>query len=60
MTVIASDYAGPDDLRAMQALVQRLWTRRSHLHIGDLAWQRNPYGPMVNQPTQERAVQVLA
>lgn len=52
MTVIASDYAGPDDLRAMQALVQRLWTRRSHLHVGDLAWQRNPYGATPAQPTR--------
>ena len=34
-------YRGPDDLRAMQGLVQRLWP--SHVHIGDLAWQRTQH-----------------
>jgi GNAT superfamily N-acetyltransferase len=46
------DYAGPDDLRAMQALVQACWTRASHLHIGDLAWQRHPRGPLADWPTR--------
>ena len=36
----------------MQGLAQRLWTRRSHLHIGDLAWQRRPQGPHRAQPTR--------
>jgi ribosomal protein S18 acetylase RimI-like enzyme len=35
------DYAGPEDLRAMQELVQRTWSDRSHLHIGDVAWERS-------------------
>ena len=34
------DYGGPEDLRAMQELVQRTWSERSRLHIGDVAWQR--------------------
>lgn len=34
------DYVGPDDLRAMQGLAQRLWVPGSHWHIGDLAWGR--------------------
>ncbi|TCC55317.1 GNAT family N-acetyltransferase [Kribbella pittospori] len=34
------DFRGADDLRAMQRLVQRLWTVDSNWHIGDLAWQR--------------------
>jgi GNAT superfamily N-acetyltransferase len=46
------DYAGPDDLRAMQALVQACWTRASHLHIGDLAWQRYPRTPTADWPTR--------
>jgi hypothetical protein len=27
----------------MQALVQRTWSRRSHAHVGDLAWQRGAH-----------------
>lgn len=46
------DYAGPEDLRAMQALVQATWTRASHLHVGDLAWQRYPRGPQPDWPTR--------
>ncbi len=33
-------YAGPADLRAMQDLAQRIWSKSSSLHVGDLAWQR--------------------
>lgn len=33
-------YAGPDDLRVMQGLTQRLWSHDSNTHIGDQAWQR--------------------
>lgn len=33
-------YAGPDDLRVMQGLTQRLWSHASNTHIGDQAWQR--------------------
>ena len=39
-TVSSRDYAGPADLRAMQVLAQRLWSRASYHHVGDLAWQR--------------------
>lgn len=34
------DYSGPQDLRAMQALTQRVWSERSPFHIGNLAWER--------------------
>ncbi|MGY0233637.1 GNAT family N-acetyltransferase [Longispora urticae] len=34
------DYSGPADLRAMQALTARLWSRRSQWTVGDLAWNR--------------------
>jgi len=34
------DYAGPADLRAMQALAQALWPKERQFHIGGLAWQR--------------------
>ncbi|MGW3999715.1 GNAT family N-acetyltransferase [Amycolatopsis sp. NPDC004772] len=33
-------YAGPADLRAMQDLAQRIWSKSSSVHVGDLAWQR--------------------
>ncbi|WP_424187545.1 GNAT family N-acetyltransferase [Actinokineospora sp. G85] len=33
-------YTGPEDLRLMQGLAQRLWSHRSQWHIGDLAWGR--------------------
>ncbi len=33
-------YAGPADLRAMQALAQSIWSKRSRFHVGDLAWGR--------------------
>jgi hypothetical protein len=35
------DYAGRNDLIAMQLAVQRTWTPESRWHIGDLAWGRN-------------------
>jgi len=35
------DYAGPDDLLAMQRAVQRGWTPRRRWHVGDLAWARH-------------------
>src|SRR6202012_4366897 len=40
--ITSRDYAGPQDLCAMQALIQATWTRAAHLHIGDLVWQRYP------------------
>lgn len=41
MTVVGMrPYAGPEDLRAMQRLAQRVWSPGSRWHIGDLAWQR--------------------
>ncbi|MEU6711251.1 GNAT family N-acetyltransferase [Nonomuraea sp. NPDC046802] len=33
-------YEGPEDLRAMQSLTQRLWSPASRWHVGDLAWSR--------------------
>ncbi|MEV7091969.1 GNAT family N-acetyltransferase [Amycolatopsis sp. NPDC051045] len=33
-------YTGPADLRAMQSLAQRIWSKASSLHVEDLAWQR--------------------
>lgn len=33
-------FAGPQDVRAMQALAQRLWSPASRWHVGDLAWGR--------------------
>ncbi|HXQ14590.1 MAG TPA: GNAT family N-acetyltransferase [Caulobacteraceae bacterium] len=51
-SITSRDYAGPNDLRAMQALVQATWTRNSHLHIGDLVWQRYPREPQPNWPTR--------
>ncbi|HEX4721738.1 MAG TPA: GNAT family N-acetyltransferase [Pseudonocardiaceae bacterium] len=38
--VTTRPYAGPDDLRVMQGLTQRLWSHASNTHIGDQAWQR--------------------
>jgi len=43
VAAVARDYAGPDDLRQMQELVQEAWALRGPLcaqHVGDLAWQR--------------------
>lgn len=33
-------YSSPADLRAMQALAQAVWSKRSRWHVGDLAWGR--------------------
>jgi len=52
MVSITRDYAGPEDLRAMQTLVQACWRRTSYLHIGDLAWQRYPRAPSADWPTR--------
>jgi ribosomal protein S18 acetylase RimI-like enzyme len=38
--VISRDYAAARDLRAMQALTQRVWSLESAFHIGNLAWER--------------------
>ncbi len=38
--VIARDYAGAADLRAMQALTSRCWSLDERHHVGGLAWQR--------------------
>ena len=48
----ARDYAGPDDLRAMQDLLQATWSRHTIQHIGDLVWQRYPRGPRADWPTR--------
>ncbi|MFB4316130.1 GNAT family N-acetyltransferase [Actinomadura sp. 21ATH] len=36
-------YSGPSDLRAMQALTQRLGPRGSRWHIGELVWDRHQH-----------------
>jgi len=38
--LVMRPYTGPDDLRTMQGLTQRLWSHASNTHIGDQAWQR--------------------
>jgi GNAT superfamily N-acetyltransferase len=35
-----SEFAGPDDLRAMQQMCSRLWSPSSRFHPGQLAWNR--------------------
>ena len=50
--ITSRDYGGPQDLRAMQALVQAAWTRKAHLHIGDLVWQRYPRAATPDWPTR--------
>jgi GNAT superfamily N-acetyltransferase len=35
-----SDFAGPEDLRAMQQMCSRLWSPSSRFHPGQLAWNR--------------------
>ena len=39
-SITSRDYAGQQDLRAMQALTQSLWSLDTNFHIGGLAWQR--------------------
>jgi ribosomal protein S18 acetylase RimI-like enzyme len=41
MSMRRRDYAGPDDLLAMQRAVQRTWSPASRWHVGDLAWGRH-------------------
>jgi GNAT superfamily N-acetyltransferase len=36
-------YTGPADLRAMQELTQRVWSKTNPHHVGDLAWGRFMY-----------------
>jgi GNAT superfamily N-acetyltransferase len=50
--ITARDYAGPDDLRAMQTLTQACWTRDVHLHIGDHAWQHYPRQARADCPSR--------
>ena len=38
--MLVKRYEGVADLRAMQALTQRIWSPKSRWHIGDLAWGR--------------------
>lgn len=38
--VTRRSYTGPGDLRAMQNLARRIWSKSSSVHVGDLAWQR--------------------
>ena len=43
MAAVARDYAGREDLRRMQELVQEAWALRGPAwaqHVGDLTWQR--------------------
>jgi ribosomal protein S18 acetylase RimI-like enzyme len=43
LAAVARDYAGPDDLRRTQRLVQECWALRGPAwaqHVGDLAWGR--------------------
>jgi ribosomal protein S18 acetylase RimI-like enzyme len=43
LAAVARDYAGSEDLRRMQRLVQECWALRGpawEQHVGDLAWQR--------------------
>ena len=34
-------YAGDEDLKSMQQLVQSIWSLKSRFHVGDIAWQRS-------------------
>lgn len=52
-SIIARDYAGPHDFRAMQALAQRLWSYDAHFHAGALAWERYEHtGRQPERPTR--------
>ncbi|MDA0563310.1 GNAT family N-acetyltransferase [Streptomonospora sp. S1-112] len=45
-------YTVPADLRAMQDLARRTWSRSARFHVGDLAWQRNQHlGREPDRPT---------
>ncbi|MEV8374177.1 GNAT family N-acetyltransferase [Kribbella sp. NPDC056861] len=39
------DFSGPDDLRAMQELVQRIYQVGARFHLGDLGWEYNSVAP---------------
>jgi hypothetical protein len=39
------DYSGPEDLRAMQELVQRIYQVAARFHIGDLSWEYSSAPP---------------
>ena len=56
MPLERTDFAGRDDLRAMQAMCSRLWTPRSRFHPGQLAWNRyhRPVDP--NSPHPDEAI----
>jgi ribosomal protein S18 acetylase RimI-like enzyme len=61
--ITARDYAGPDDLRAMQTLTQSLWSFDRSRHIGGLAWERFEHvGREPDWPTRlwEAAGQIVA
>ena len=47
-----SDFTGPDDLRAMQAMCTRLWLPTARFHPGQLAWSRHhrPVDPSAPAP----------
>lgn len=40
MPITRSDFSGPGDLRAMQAMCSRAWSPHSRFHAGQLAWNR--------------------
>ena len=40
MPTVRRDFAGPEDLRAMQDMASRLWSPTSRFHPGQLAWSR--------------------
>jgi ribosomal protein S18 acetylase RimI-like enzyme len=39
-SIIARDFAGPEDFRTMQRLTQSVWDRDRPFHAGALAWER--------------------
>ena len=57
LAVVIRDYAGPEDLRRMQQLVQDCWALRGPAwaqHVGDLAWRpvpaHRPRGALADAP----------
>ncbi|GAA6524669.1 GNAT family N-acetyltransferase [Intrasporangium sp. DVR] len=40
MPTTRSDFSGPGDLRAMQAMCSRVWSPNARFHPGQLAWNR--------------------
>lgn len=49
-----TDFAGPDDLVAMQRMCSRLWTPDARFHVGQLAWSRyfQPVDPAATGPEE--------